>query len=149
MLKTTIIESDKNQDYSELFSVISEIVGKAQFASILHLSPLVDAIKDLSASHRERKTCFNLICLLSHLVAQLKNEKFILNEENDQNGKQVKHMMSISRLLLLDGEEELGNSFDKKGLQNVVENTAKITFKICRTELTPFLGPNLCKIIWL
>lgn len=108
MLKTTIIDADAQHDYSELFSVISEIVGKAQFASILHLSPLVEAIKDLSASHRERKTCFNLICLLSHLVAQLKSEKFVLNEENDANGKQVKHLMGIARLLLLDGEEELG-----------------------------------------
>ena len=90
VLKTTVKDVDGEHDYSELFSVICEIIGKAQFGSILHLSPLVEAIKDLSASHRERKTCFNLICLLSHLVFQLKAEKIVLTEENDANGKQIK-----------------------------------------------------------
>ena len=86
-LQSTISPEDFQFDYSELFSIISEIILKAQFASILHLTPLVDAINELTVSHRERKTSFNLICLLSFLVSQLKMDKFILTEDNDQYRK--------------------------------------------------------------
>ena len=65
-------------------------------------------MKELSASHRERKTCSNLISVLSNLVTQLKCDKYYLNDENNPNAKQMKQLISIARLLLLDGEEELG-----------------------------------------
>ena len=83
-----IAEKDKEYDYSEHFGLICSILQKAQFPSILHLTPLIDSLKDLAHNHVSREISKNLIGLFSNLVSLVKSEKIVFADSADPHIKE-------------------------------------------------------------
>ena len=83
-----IAEKDKEYDYSEHFGLICSILQKAQFPSILHLTPLIDSLKDLAHNHVNREISKNLIGLFSNLLSLVKSEKIVFADSADPHIKE-------------------------------------------------------------
>jgi hypothetical protein len=107
VLQSALTDEDKDHDYSLILANSTAIIRRVSYPGILYLRPISDLLRNLAAAHGDRVKIAFLIALFNNLREQITCDRVVI-EDGSQTVKMMMEIISLAKLLLLDGEDNLG-----------------------------------------
>ena len=107
VLQSALTDEDKDHDYSVILANSTAIIRRVSYPGILYLRPITDLLRNLAAAHGDRVKIAFLIALVNNLREQITCDRVVI-EDGSQTVKMMMEIITLAKLLLLDGEDSLG-----------------------------------------
>ncbi|CBY24868.1 unnamed protein product [Oikopleura dioica] len=107
VLQSALTDEDKDHDYSVILANSTAIIHRVSYPGILYLRPITDLLRNFAAAHGDRVKIAFLIALINNLREQITCDRVVI-EDGSQTVKMMMEIITLAKLLLLDGEDSLG-----------------------------------------